>query len=126
MPFAVQRYVFVSDDANERRAAAEQVRNVARMAGNLRHEHPLMTGAHLERPPLDNEPSLDEIEAGALIGTASHVAQRIIDEASTLSLSHLSCFMRLADMPHDVAMRSIEAFGADVIPVVQRAIGGTA
>jgi alkanesulfonate monooxygenase SsuD/methylene tetrahydromethanopterin reductase-like flavin-dependent oxidoreductase (luciferase family) len=126
MPFAVQRYVFVSDDANERRAAAEQVRNVARMAGNLRHEHPLMTGAHLERPPLDNEPSLDEIEAGALIGTASQVAQRIIDEASTLSLSHLSCFMRLADMPHDVAMRSIEAFGADVIPVVQRAIGGTA
>jgi hypothetical protein len=42
-----------------------------------------------------------------------------------LSLSHLSCFMRLADMPHDVAMRSIEMFGAEVIPAVQRAIGGT-
>ena len=36
MPFAVQRYVFVSDNANERHAAAEQVRNVARMTGNLR------------------------------------------------------------------------------------------
>jgi hypothetical protein len=33
--------------------------------------------------------------------------------------------MRLADMPHDVAMRSIEAFGSEVIPAVQDAIGGT-
>jgi alkanesulfonate monooxygenase SsuD/methylene tetrahydromethanopterin reductase-like flavin-dependent oxidoreductase (luciferase family) len=125
MPFAMQRYVFVSDDPAERRAAAEQVRNVARMAGNLRRESPLMTGAHLQRPELDNEPSLDEIEAGALIGTAAQVAERIIAEAEALSLSHLSCFMRLADMPHDVAMRSIEMFGSEVIPAVQLAMGGT-
>ena len=123
MPFAMQRYVFVSDDAAERRAAAEQVRNVARMAGNLRRPEPLMDGAHLQRPPIDNEPSLDDIEAGALIGTAEEVAERIITESTALSLSHLSCFMRLADMPHDVAMRSIETFGAEVIPAVQRAIG---
>ncbi|HEX3088617.1 MAG TPA: LLM class flavin-dependent oxidoreductase, partial [Ilumatobacteraceae bacterium] len=126
MPFAMQRYVFVSDDPAERRAAAEQVRNVARMAGNLRRPEPLMDLAHLQRPAIDNEPSLDEIEAGALIGTAAQVADRIIGEAQALSLSHLSCFMRLADMPHDVAMRSIETFGAEVIPAVQRAIGGTA
>jgi alkanesulfonate monooxygenase SsuD/methylene tetrahydromethanopterin reductase-like flavin-dependent oxidoreductase (luciferase family) len=85
-----------------------------------------MIGAHLDRPELENELSLDDIEAGALIGTASEVAHRIIDEAATLSLSHLSCFMRLADMPHDVAMRSIESFGAEVMPVVHKAIGGTA
>jgi alkanesulfonate monooxygenase SsuD/methylene tetrahydromethanopterin reductase-like flavin-dependent oxidoreductase (luciferase family) len=126
MPFAVQRYVFVSDNANERHAAAVQVRNVARMTGNLRREHPLMTGAHLERPALQDEPSLDEIEAGALIGTASEIAERIVAEADMLSLSHLSCFMRLADMPHDVAMRSIDAFGTKVIPAVQAAIGGMA
>ncbi len=133
MPFAVQRYVFVADDRTERRAAAEQVRNIARMAGNLRRRAPLIKGAHLERPPLDDEPSLDDIEAGALIGTASQVAERIIAEAGALGLSHLSCFMRLADMPHDVAMRSIERFGRDVIPAVhqelrgrdQTAMGGT-
>ena len=119
MPFAMQRYVFVSDDPNERRAAAEQVRNVGRMAGNLRREQPLMSGAHLDRPAFDHEPSLDDIEAGALIGTAAEVAERIIAEANALSLSHLSCFMRLADMPHDVAMRSIEMFGRDVIPAVR-------
>jgi alkanesulfonate monooxygenase SsuD/methylene tetrahydromethanopterin reductase-like flavin-dependent oxidoreductase (luciferase family) len=120
MPFAMQRYVFVSDDLAERRAAAEQVRNVGRMANNLRREEPAITGAHLDRPPIDNEPSLDEIEAGALIGTAAQVADRIIDEGRALSLTHLSCFMRLADMPHDVAMRSIGQFGRDVIPAVQR------
>jgi alkanesulfonate monooxygenase SsuD/methylene tetrahydromethanopterin reductase-like flavin-dependent oxidoreductase (luciferase family) len=126
MPFAMQRYVFVSDNPSERSAAAEQVRNVARMAGNLRRPEPLMDGAHLQRPAIDDEPSLDDIEAGALIGTAAQVSERIIVESSALSLSHLSCFMRLADMPHDVAMRSIETFGAEVIPAVQRAIGGTA
>ncbi len=123
MPFAMQRYVFVSDDPAERRAAAEQVRNVARMAGNLRNPAPLMDGAHLQRPAIDNEPSLDDIEAGALIGTAAQVAERIVTEAAALSLSHLSCFMRLADMPHDVAMRSIETFGAEVIPAVRQALG---
>jgi alkanesulfonate monooxygenase SsuD/methylene tetrahydromethanopterin reductase-like flavin-dependent oxidoreductase (luciferase family) len=125
MPFAVQRYVFVGNDRSERRAAAEQVRNVGRMAGNLRRAEPMMTGAHLQRPALADEPSLDEIEAGALIGTPSEIADRIVAEADMLSLSHLSCFMRLADMPHDVAMRSIEAFGSEVIPAVQAAIGGT-
>jgi alkanesulfonate monooxygenase SsuD/methylene tetrahydromethanopterin reductase-like flavin-dependent oxidoreductase (luciferase family) len=91
-----------------------------------------MDGAHLQRPPLDDEPSLDDIEAGALIGTAAEVADRVIAEASALSLTHLSCFMRLADMPHAVAMRSIEMFGSEVIPAVrkelpadQEAIGGT-
>ncbi|MEP7114063.1 MAG: hypothetical protein ABI862_12410, partial [Ilumatobacteraceae bacterium] len=83
---------------------------------------PLMTGAHLERPAIDNEPSLDEIEASALIGTASEVADRIVAEANALSLSHLSCFMRLADMPHDVAMRSIETLGSKVIPAVHLAL----
>jgi alkanesulfonate monooxygenase SsuD/methylene tetrahydromethanopterin reductase-like flavin-dependent oxidoreductase (luciferase family) len=122
MPFAMQRYVFVSDDRGERRAAAEQVRNVARMAGNLRRAEPLMTGAHLERPAIESEPSLDEIEASALIGTASEVADRIVAEANALSLSHLSCFMRLADMPHDVAMHSIETFGHKVIPTVHQAL----
>ena len=120
MPFAAQRYVFVSDDRDERRAAAEQVRNVARMAGNLRRAQPLMHGAHLERPPIDDEPSLDDIEAGALIGSAEEVAARIVIEATALSLSHLSCFMRLADMPHDMAMRSIGRFGREVIPAVRR------
>lgn len=124
MPFAMQRYVFVSDDPAERRVAAEQVRNVGRMAGNLRRLAPAMDGAHLQRPPLDDEPSLDAIEAGALIGTASHVAERIIAEADALKLSHLSCFMRLADMPHDVAMRSIERFGRDVIPAVHKELNG--
>jgi alkanesulfonate monooxygenase SsuD/methylene tetrahydromethanopterin reductase-like flavin-dependent oxidoreductase (luciferase family) len=123
MPFAMQRYVFVSDNPNERRAAAVQVRNVARMAGNLRRAEPAMDGPHLQRPPIDNEPSLDDIEASALIGTAAQVAERIIAESSALSLSHLSCFMRLADMPHDVAMGSIETFGTQVIPAVQQVLG---
>ncbi len=122
MPFAVQRYVFVSDDPVERRFAAEQVRNVARMAGNLRLQQPVMDGAHLQRPALDNEPSLDDIERGALIGTADEVSERIIAEAGVLSLTHLSCFMRLADMPHDMAMRSIEMFGREVIPAVHQAL----
>ncbi len=121
MPFAVQRYVFVSDDPVERRFAAEQVRNVARMAGNLRLQHPVMDGAHLQRPALDNEPSLDDIETGALIGTAAEVSERIIAEAGVLALTHLSCFMRPADMPHDMAMRSIEMFGREVIPAVHHA-----
>jgi alkanesulfonate monooxygenase SsuD/methylene tetrahydromethanopterin reductase-like flavin-dependent oxidoreductase (luciferase family) len=126
MPFAMQRYVFVSDDRNDCRAAAEQVRNVARMAGNLRGLEPAMEAAHLQRPPLDDEPSLDDIEASALIGSAAQVAERIVAEASALSLTHLSCFMRLADMPHDVAMRSIDRFGHDVIPAVHQELHGRA
>jgi len=125
LPFAMQRYVYVSDDPGERRAAAEQVRNVARMAGNLRRLQPMIDGAHLQRPPLHDEPSLDEIEASALIGTAAEVTERILGEAEALALTHLSCFVRLADMPHDVAMRSIEQLGSEVLPAVRKHLPST-
>ena len=39
-------------------------------------------------------------------------AADVIAEAEALSLTDLSCFIRLAEMPHDVAMRSIESFGS--------------
>ncbi len=120
MPFAMQRYVHVTDDKSEMRAAAEQVRRILRMATNLRGVGPEMTGAHLAEPPIDGELSLDEIEAAALIGPAGLIAERIIDEARTLNLTHLSCFMRLAAAPHDVTMRSIERFGTEVAPILRR------
>lgn len=120
MPLAIQRYVFVSDDAAECRAAAEHVRIVARMAANLRRQAPLMTGAELDPVAFDGEPSLDTIQSGALIGSADAVAERITDEARLLGLHHLSCFMRLGAMPHEIAMKSLERFGADVIPAVMK------
>ncbi len=119
MPFAMQRYVHITDDRAEMRAASEQVRRILRMATNLRRPVPEMSGSHLGEPAFECEPSLEEIEAAALIGPPGLIAERIVDEARTLGLSHLSCFMRLAAAPHDVTMRSIERFGIEVAPVLR-------
>jgi hypothetical protein len=39
---------------------------------------------------------------------------------------HVSCFMGLPGMPQDRTLRSMEMFGKDVMPRIDRAVGGLA
>lgn len=117
-PFAVQRYVYVTNDKTEARQAAEQVLAQARMATNMRQVDPQMDGANLKIAPFENEPSIDDIQQRAIIGDAAHVAERIIAEGQELGMTHLSVFMQIAAIPFDKARRSLEVFCERVMPAV--------
>lgn len=117
-PFAVQRYVFVTNSVTEARHAAEQIKDHGRLAANMRRDRPEIDGAFLGTPAYANEPSVDEILSNSLIGSADQIAEQIIAEARIYGISHLSVFMQFANMPYKATLRSLEHFVEDVMPVV--------
>jgi alkanesulfonate monooxygenase SsuD/methylene tetrahydromethanopterin reductase-like flavin-dependent oxidoreductase (luciferase family) len=121
--FAVQRYVFVTNSVAEARQAAEEIQRHGRLAANIRRPEPDIDGAFLGTPEYAGEPSIDDILKHALIGSASDVAERIVAEAATYDISHLSVFMQFASMPYANTLQSLELFITDVIPAVRKSQG---
>jgi alkanesulfonate monooxygenase SsuD/methylene tetrahydromethanopterin reductase-like flavin-dependent oxidoreductase (luciferase family) len=122
VPFAVQRYVHVTENPNQARAAAEQVLYHARLVTNMRNDNPDMEGVFLNAPPFEKEPTVDEFLSYSLIGSAEHVAEKIISESTTYGITHLSAFFQFANMPYDQTLTSLESFCEHVMPVVKTAL----
>lgn len=125
MPFAIQRYVYVTDDRADALDAAERILYVNRLAVSMRFNYQKLDGAMLEPLPFENEPSLEDIVDNVIIGSAEHCAERITEEAKGLKPTHFSCFMQFGGMDRRRAIRSMERFGAEVQPEVERALQGT-
>lgn len=116
MPLGVQRYVYVTDDADDARHAARCVRDLARAAVTLNTPSPSKDGPFLRLMPLNDEPPLDDFLDNAIIGPANYCADRLHQELETLKPTHLSCFMGFAGIGRHETLASIERFGCDVVP----------
>ncbi len=123
VPFGVQRYIYVTEDKNEARMAAQQVLAQARMATNMRNEKPDMNGTFLNLPPFENEPDIDTILNDSPIGSTEKVAEQIIEDARAYRITHLSVFMQIAAIPYELALNSLERFIDQVMPVVKTELG---
>ncbi|MGC6531041.1 MAG: LLM class flavin-dependent oxidoreductase [Candidatus Puniceispirillaceae bacterium] len=119
-PFAVQRYIYVAENKDDARKAAEQVLIHARMASNMRQSEPAMEGADLKIVPFDKEPDIDVILDRAIIGSAEEVTERIVSEALEFGITHLSVFMQIASIPFAKTLRSLESFCDTVMPAVKQ------
>ena len=123
MPLGVQQYIHVTDSRSEALEAAERARFVGRMVAALRHPTVTLNGAHLDAPPLENEPPLEVFRDNLIIGDAHYVAERLVQEIRMLRPVHYNCFFQFGDMPIGRAARALERFGAEVIPLVEAALG---
>jgi len=122
-PFALQQYLFVTDDLDEARRAAECARYVRRVALSMRNDYARVDGWFLREQPIPDEPSVDEILDRLVIGDAEKCAERLIKEFEQLQPSHVCFFMALPGMPHKSVLRSMERFGSDVLPRIERHFG---
>ena len=119
MPLAVQRYVYVTDNPDEARHAAQCVRDLARAAVPLSTAQPSKDGPFLRLMPLNDEPPLDNFLDNAVIGSAEYCAQKLAEELDALKPTHLSCFMGFAGIGRRETLASLERFGCDVIPQLE-------
>lgn len=126
MPLAVQQYVHVTDNKADALMAAERARFVGRMVAALRQPDLRLNGAHLDPPPLENEPPLEVFRDNLIIGDAHYVAERLAAEIKTLQPVHFNGFFQFGDMPIQKAARSLERFGAEVLPLLGAALGAPA
>ena len=125
-PYAMQRYVFVTDDKAEALRAAEAARYIRRIAMSMRNNVARLDGAFLQEMPAPDEPPLEEIANRLVIGDAETCAARLAAEIEALQPVHVSCFMGLPGLPQARTLRSMERFGAEVMPVLERHFGGLA
>lgn len=123
MPVAVQQYVHICDSEAEAMEAAERARYVARMVNALRHPRIEFDGFAIKAPPLPDEPPLDVFRSNLMIGNAHFVAERMVDEFRKLGPDYYNCFFQFGDMPIARARRSLEKFGTEVLPLIERELG---
>lgn len=123
MPFALQRYVFVTEDRDEALRAADGARYMRRGATAMRQGHGELDGAFLKEIPAPDEPPLAQIVAQAPIGDAETVAERLARDIEAFRPSHISCFMALPGVSQDRILRSLERFGGEVLPLLERRFG---
>ena len=120
MPFAIQRNLFISDNPNEVRQAADSIRYTARVATSMRNRTQSLNGNMLEEFPADGELSLDEIEANALIGDVNKCADQLMSEIEEIRPTHISLFVQFGDLPQHQVMQSLDSFGESILPQVQK------
>ena len=77
-------------------------------------------GAERGWPPVTPDEYLREISHGSLyIGSAETVARKIADTVQTLGLQRFEMKYSLGTLPHENSMRTIEAYGTKVMPMVR-------
>jgi len=122
-PLAVQQYIHVTDSKQAALAAAERALFVARMISALHGKTVDTAGGFIQAPKFPDEPDAAVIRDNLIIGDAQYVAERIIDEVAEINPVHYNCFFQFGDMPIQAARQSLEKFGREVIPLLEKAIG---
>lgn len=121
-PFSVMRFIHVTNSREDARAAAENFRFSTRAAVALRNNYGEFDGVTPRDIPAKDEPTLEQIVDNCIIGDPHLCAEKIVAEIKTLNPIHYACFMQAGFMSHQMATRSLERFGAEVLPLVRKAL----
>ncbi|WP_138466002.1 LLM class flavin-dependent oxidoreductase [Poseidonocella sp. HB161398] len=123
MAFAPQQYIHVTDSREQALKAAEHARRVARGVVLLRDPDLELEGSHLVSRPVPGEVPLEETAQNIICGDAHHVAEQIVADVRRMDPVHYSTFFNFGDMPIEMAAGSLERFGKEVIPLVEKEVG---
>jgi alkanesulfonate monooxygenase SsuD/methylene tetrahydromethanopterin reductase-like flavin-dependent oxidoreductase (luciferase family) len=115
----VQRYVFVTDSHAVARRVADSMVVFMRKMRALRAPYPDRTGLQLHAAPFPGEPDVEWLLAHAAIGDEALVAERLSRDIEVLQPEMLSIYMAYAQVPGRELLRSVERFGAGVLPVLK-------
>jgi alkanesulfonate monooxygenase SsuD/methylene tetrahydromethanopterin reductase-like flavin-dependent oxidoreductase (luciferase family) len=122
-PYAMQRYVFVTDDRKEALKAAEGARYIRRVAMSMRNKYGELEAGFLKEIPAPDEPPLEDIAGRMLVGSAEIVAEKLAREIERLQPTHISAFMAIPGIEQKRILGSMQEFGAKVIPLLEKRFG---
>lgn len=120
---ATLRYCFVTDDRQDALTFAENARFQVRLSRYLRQGQTELNEAWLPEEPFDGEMSPEDITDTNPIGDPETVAEKLVAEIGSLRPTHLALYMTIGATEHTKVLRSIERFGDEVIPLIERALG---
>ena len=74
--------------------------------------------------PAKDEPSIDQIVDNAIIGNVETCIEKAIREIEVLNPTHMSLFMQFGGLSIERTLSSMELFGAEVMPALEKHFGG--
>ena len=123
VPLGVQRYIHVADTRKEAIHAAECARFIGRTVANMVAGNPQLDGFIIKPLPFEGEPTLDDIIENLHIGDPETIAQGIIRDIRTVHPVHYNCFFAFGPLETKKAIRSLERFGTEVMPLIEKELG---
>jgi len=123
VPFAVQRMVYVTDRKADALRAAEERLYTDRLVAAFRAGRERVDGWEIAAQPYEDEASPEAIVAQNVVGDAETCVEKLLREIELLRPTHYSCFVQMGSMTGGHATRSLERFGAEVLPAVRKALG---
>lgn len=116
---AIQRYVFVTDDAAEARQAASGMLRFIRTTLSLRDDVPPRDGAFMRSVPSDGEPTVEWLLENAPIGGAQRVIDLLGEDLELLAPSHWSFYMGFSGLPAPRVLAALDRFSERVLPALR-------
>ena len=124
LPLAISRMIYVTDSKDDARDAAERILYTARLVMSFRGQYEELKGFEVQPIPFEDEPSIDQIIENMPIGDPERVAEQIVNELRANRPAHYALFVQYGGLPGDRARRSLSRFGAEVLPLIDKELGG--
>jgi luciferase family oxidoreductase group 1 len=113
----VQRAVYVTDNADDARAAAEEARWNMRVTLSLRNNYERVERGRAIAMPMPNEPDTDDLlDRFLVIGTPETVIRQIRRLEELVGITHFNCSFWFGDLEHPRVLKSMELFAREVMP----------
>jgi alkanesulfonate monooxygenase SsuD/methylene tetrahydromethanopterin reductase-like flavin-dependent oxidoreductase (luciferase family) len=94
-----------------------------RLSRYLRQGQTKLSQAWLPEEAYDGEMSPADIVAWNPIGDPRTVAEKLVGEIRSVGPTHIALYMTIGATDHAQVLRSIERFGSEVVPLVEREVG---
>jgi alkanesulfonate monooxygenase SsuD/methylene tetrahydromethanopterin reductase-like flavin-dependent oxidoreductase (luciferase family) len=112
-----QRFVYVTDNEADARAAAEQARWNMRVTLSLRNDYSKVEDGHAVDVPLPNEPTTDDImNELTVIGTPDRCIRQIRRIQDVMGINHFNCSFSFGDLKQQQILKSMRLFAEEVMP----------
>lgn len=117
------RHVCITDSKAEAADFIDNLRHQIRLSQSLRHREELIDGAMLIEKPYPGEPPLETFAASVLVGDATTVAERMAGLIRAAEPVHMLLQFQAGASPLGLALKSIDRFAGDVVPLLEREFG---
>ena len=121
--FATHRFCLVADSKDDALEYADHCRSQYRLSRYLRGRQEELAGGLLPEIPASHEPTLEEFIADNPIGDAETVAEHLVEDIRRARPMHSVIYMNAGAFAQHKALRSIERFGAEVLPMIEKELG---
>ena len=119
----LMRYMHVTNDRKEAEDMVERALYSSSVSFSLRAPDFKPDGAILGGRPIPGGPSAVEVMANIIVGDPETCAERLARDIEVMNPAHIAFYVQPGGLPHARVMRSLERFGAEVIPALEKAVG---